>query len=133
MLFECFTAAGRCEVRNHRRALLPLLDTQHALTAPRCDAWAFCASFSLLLCQPSSTSSSSSCYSFALCRKLCRLISVPSSCHAFCCSLSLSENSVTLNTTVMLYCFLYNFQLFCHSIYCPLVPRRSGSWLGSDC
>lgn len=128
-LFQsCFTAAGRCEVRNHCRALLPLLDMQHAPTAPGCDAWAFGASLSLLLCQPSSTSSSSSCYSFVLHRKPCCLVSVPSSCPAFCCSSSLSENSVTLNTLVMLYCFLFNFKLFCRSICYPSVPRRSGSW-----
>lgn len=65
----------------------------------------------------------SSCHSFALhqnssCVDVFSLPYLP-------CLLWLSpKNLITFGTLAVLHYFLYSFALFCHSIYCPLAPRR---------
>lgn len=65
-LHVCSSADGRCEVRDHRRALLPLHGQQHTPTAPHCRSCPVRVSSSSLPSASPQLMLRSFCHSFAL-------------------------------------------------------------------
>lgn len=125
-LHVCSSADGRCEVRDHRRAVLPLHGQHHTPTAPHCHSCPVCVSSSSLPSASPQLILRSFCHSFGLhqnsyCVDICSLPRLP--CLLW---LSCAGKLTTFSAHAILYYFLSSFTLSCHSICYPLSSQKVG-------